>query len=506
MKPGPLGRYAALALAALLAGGCNLAPAYERPVAPIAGEWPIPPTTAAAALTATQSAATPAGTNGQDGPGGQHGPGNQSDPELPPIAEVGWRDFLVDDRLEGVVALALENNRDLRVAVLNAERSRGLWGIRRAERVPWVNAGVSASRQLIPEFQSGTGQAETFTSYTAEVGITSYELDLFGRVRNLSQAGLEQYFAAEEARRSAQIALIGEVVSTWLALAADLELQRLAEETLGTQEESFRLTEKRHDLGAVSGLEVSQARTTVESARVDAARFAGNVAQDLNLLTLLVGAPVPPELLPDGFGPGVTGLGPLPVGLPSEVLLRRPDVLAAEHLLVAANANLGAARAAFFPRIGLTATTGVSSDELNGLFQSGAYGWSFIPQITIPIFQGGRLRAGRDAAEADRAIAIAEYERAIQIGFREISDALALTATLARQRDAQEALAEAAAQAYELSRARHESGRDSYLVLLDSQRAWYAAQQGLIVTRLIEQSNRVALYRVLGGGWQERGT
>ena len=480
-------RRLALATAALLAGGCvSLEPPYERPAAPIAGEWPIPPITPQSQ--ATPDVATPAAVAGGEGVA---------------VADVGWRDFLVDERLEEVVALALENNRDLRIAVLNAERSRALWGIRRADRVPSVGGAVSAVRQRLPESQSGTGRAETFTSYSAEVGVTSYELDLFGRVRSLSRAALEQFFASEEARRSAQIALIGEVATTWLSLAADLELQRLAEETVGVQEESFRLTERRHELGAVSGLEVSQARTTVESARVDAARFAGNVAQDLNLLTLLVGAPVPAELLPGGFDQEVTGLAPLPAGLPSEVLLRRPDVLAAEHFLRAANANVGAARAAYFPRIGLTGTAGVSSGELSSLFEGGSAGWSFIPQVTIPIFQGGRLRAGREVAEAERAIGVADYESAIQTGFREIADALALTATLLRQREAQEALAAAARRAYELSQARHESGRDSYLVLLDSQRAWYAAQQGLIVTRLAEQANRVALYRVLGGGWEE---
>jgi multidrug efflux system outer membrane protein len=421
------------------------------------------------------------------------------------VADIGWRDFLVDERLEQLVALALENNRDLRIAVLNVERARAQWGIRRADLVPSVGGGVFALRQRLPASQTGSGRAETFTQYNAEVGISSYELDLFGRVRSLSRAALEQLFAREEARRGAQIALIAEVAAAYLTLAADRELQRLAEETVESQESSFRLTEQRYELGAVSGLEVSQARTTVESARVDAARFAGNVAQDLSFLTLLVGAPVDPTLLPSGFALGTSGLEPLPAGLPSEVLLRRPDVLAAEHLLRGANASVGAARAAYFPRIALTASGGVSSDELSSLFDSGNTVWSFLPQVSIPIFQGGRLRANRQVAETDRALAVAEYERAIQVGFREVSDALALTSTLARQRAAQEALAAAAGRAYELSQARYDSGRDSYLILLDSQRVWYGAQQGLIVTRLAEQANRVGLYRVLGGGWVEGG-
>ena len=473
----------ALLLAAGAAGGCiSLEPRYQRPAPPIQGSWPIPPTTGGTPAPETTPAADAAGT---------------------PVADVGWRDFLVDERLERLVELALESNRDLRIAVLNVERARASWGIRRADRLPSVGGDVFAARQRLPASQSGTGRAETFTQYGAEVGVTSYELDLFGRVRSLSRAALERFFASEEARRATQIALISEVATTYLALAADLELQRLAEETVESQEASFRLTQQRYELGAVSGLEVSQARTTVESARVDAARFAGNVAQDLNALTLLVGAPVDPALLPARFEAAATGLEPLPAGLPSEVLLRRPDVLAAEHLLRGAHADLGAARAAFFPRISLTASGGVSSDELSSLFDGGGGVWSFIPRISVPIFQGGRLRAGRELAEADRSLALAEYERSIQVGFREVSDALALTAALSRQLAAQEALAAAAGRAYELSQARFESGRDSYLLALDSQRTWYGARQGLIVTRLAEQANRVALYRVLGGGWVE---
>ncbi len=483
----PRASCAAVTLSALLAAGCaSLEPEYRRPEPPIVGSWPIPPTTAGAAAADTPTAA----------PGAPAGA---------PVQDIGWRDFLVDERLERLVALALENNRDLRLAVLNVERARAQWGIRRADRLPSVEGDVAAVRQRLPAAQSFTGRAETFTQYSAEVGITAYELDLFGRVRSLSRAALERFFAAEEARRGAQIALISEVATAYLTLAADRELQRLAEETVVSQEESFRLTERRYELGAVSGLDVSQARTTVESARVDAARFAGNVAQDLALLTLLVGAPIDPQLLPAGFDPATAGLDPLPAGLPSEALLRRPDVLAAEHLLRGAHADVGAARAAYFPRIALTASGGVSSDQLSTLFDGGTGVWSFIPRLTVPIFQGGRLRAALGVAETDRALAVAGYERAIQVGFREVSDALALTATLARQREAQEALAAAARRAYELSQARHESGRDSYLVLLDSQRVWYGAQQGLIVTRLAEEANRVALYRVLGGGWVEGG-
>jgi multidrug efflux system outer membrane protein len=480
------GRIAAGLVVSLLAGGCiSLEPRLQLPAPPIAGEWPIPPTSAAGGVGATRAAATLAA----------------ADAGAPAAADVGWRDFLADEKLEQLVALALDNNRDLRVAVLNVARARALHDIRRADRLPSIDGAVSAARQRLPSVQTG-GDPETVTSYAVEVGLTSYEVDLFGRVRNLSHAALERFFADEEARRGTQIALIAAVADTYLTLAADRALQRLAEETVASEEESFRLTQRRYELGAVSGLEVSQAQTTVESARVDAARFAGNVAQDVNALTLLVGAAIDPALLPEGFAP-VVAAPPLPVGLPSEVLLRRPDVIEAEHLLRAANADLGAARAAYLPRITLTAAAGRTSDQLSDLFSGGSGFWSFLPRVSVPIFQGGRLRAGRRVAEVDRDAAVARYERAIQVGFREVADALALTDTLARQRQAQEALTGAAGRAYELSRARFESGRDSYLVTLDSQRVHYGAQQGLIVIRLAEERNRVALYRVLGGGWEE---
>jgi len=329
-------------------------------------------------------------------------------------------------------------------------------------------------------------------------------LDLFSRVRNLSRAALEQYLAQEETRRNAQLSLIGEVANAYLTLAADQKLKQLADETLKSQEDSFRLTQQRHDLGAVSALDLAQAQTTVESARADSARYEGNVAQDLNALTLLVGTNIDANLLPQDFNVDITGVRPLPAQLPSQVLLRRPDVREAEHTLRAANANIGAARAAFFPRITLTGSIGTASTELSGLFKSGSRTWAFTPQITVPIFEGGRLRSNLDIASIERDISVAQYEQAIQSGFRDVANALALTQTLMRQSQAQQALADAAAKAYELSQQRYKSGRDSYLTFLDAQRTDYAAQQGLISTRLSEQSNRIGLYKALGGGWKER--
>jgi multidrug efflux system outer membrane protein len=470
-------RFAVALTAALAVAGCGtLEPSLPEAQPEVPVQWPLPPTSPAMAPVAAPGATAAAAQ---------------------PVADIGWRDFFVDPKLEELIAQALQNNRDLRVAAANVERSRELYRIRRADRVPALEAAGSMVRQ------GGDGLPTTET-YRADLAVTQYELDLFGRVRNLSESALQRYFAEEEARRSVQLALISEVANAYLSLAADREQQRLAEATLGTREEGLRLTEKRHEFGAVSALDVYQARTQAESARADVARFAGQVAQDLNALNLLVGRPVDPALLPDSLDAQVTGLEALPPGLPAEVLLRRPDVREAERLLRAANADIGAARAAFFPSITLTGAVGYASDDLSNLFDGGTGTWSFVPQVRIPIFEGGRLRAGLGATYAERDAALARYEGSIQQGFREVADALAFTVTLAAQRIALEQLVDAAQRAEELSIARYEAGRDSYLTRLEAQRTLYLAQQALIVTRLREQSNRVDLYRVLGGGWQER--
>lgn len=411
-------------------------------------------------------------------------------------ADIDWRDFFIDPNLKTLIARALENNRDLRVAVLNVERARAEYGIQRADRFPTLSAGATGNRS------GGDRPLLQPEGYTAQLGVTGFELDLFGRVRNLSEAALQQYFSTEQARRSAQIALVAEVARTYLTLSADMEQQRVAQATLTNYTSLYDLTEQRHKLGDVSALDVEQTRTLVESARADSARLTGQVAQDGNALSLLVGGAVEPALLPTAFVPQASGLDALPAGLPSDVLLRRPDILQAERQLRSANANIGAARAAFFPSISLTANAGTSSTELSGLFDKGSYGWSFIPSINLPIFDGGRLRSGLGVATADRDIALAQYEKSIQSGFREVADALALSRTLADQRNAQQALVDAATHAEQLSRARYKAGQDSYIVLLDTQRTLYAARQGLVSTQLAEQNNRVVLYKVLGGGWK----
>lgn len=475
----------ALATTLFVAGCATLEPRVPTAAPAIAADWPLAPTTAATAAGASADASV-IGL---------------------PVADIGWRDFFVDPRLEELIARSLDNNRDLRVAVLNVERARAQYRIQRADRLPSLGVGAEMVRTGgdSPIGGAAAGGGSVTETYSASLGIAEFELDLFGRVRNLSQAALQQYFATEEAQRSTQLALIAEVANTWLTLAADQELLRIAHATFASQQASYELTEQRFEFGAVSALDVSQARTIVETARSDVARFAGQVAQDTNALTLLVGSPVTPDLLPESFFTQVSGLNALPAGLPSDVLLRRPDVMAAEHQLLGANANIGAARAAFFPSISLTGSVGSASTELSGLFGGGTSIWSFAPRINLPIFQGGRLRAALGVATADRDIALAQYEQSIQIGFREVADALALSKTLADQLAAQQALLAAATRAHELSQARYDAGQDSYLILLDAQRTLYAAQQGVVGTRLAEQANRVTLYKVLGGGWNEHG-
>lgn len=476
----------AATVAGLLAGCSALVPKLPQQHADIPGQWPLPPSTGAGVEL------QPA----EDSAADRAAPGDSAPAPAAAAADIGWRDFFVDPDLEQLIALALDNNRDLRVAVLNVERARAQYRIQRADRVPSVVATGALTRtggELLPV----TNDA----SVTAAV--LDFELDLFGRVRNLSEAQLQRYFAQDSARRAAQLALVAELASAYLTLSADQELQRVAREALTNREQALALNVRRRELGAVSDLDVSQAQTAVETARTDVSRYAGQIARDRNALTLLVGAPVDPTLLPTGFDLQVSGLGALPAGLPSEVLLRRPDILQSERLLRAANANIGAARAAFFPSISLTGRVGYASDDLSTVFDSGTRIWGFVPQANLPIFQGGRLRAGLKSAQVDRDIALAQYERAIQSGFRDVADALALTRTLAEQKASQQALVTAATRADEISRARYESGRDSFLVLLDSQRTLYSAQQSLIATQLAEQVNRVLLYKVLGGGWVE---
>jgi multidrug efflux system outer membrane protein len=458
--------------ALLFLNGCaTMAPTYSQPAAPVPAVWPSGP---------AYKQVTP--NSGKA------------------LAEIPWQEFFVDPQLRRLITLALDNNRDLRVAALNIERSRAQYQIQRSDLFPKINASADASFQRVPETLSGTGRATTIDQYGVGLGISSYELDLFGRVRSLKDQALEQYLATGQARASLQISLVAEVAANYLTLAADSERLKLARETLASQKSSFQLTRSRFEAGVSSALDLHQAQTSVDTARVDIARFTSLVAQDENALSLVVGAPLSADLLPAALSENLTALKEITPGLPSDVLLRRPDILQAENLLKGANANIGAARAAFFPRITLVSSIGFGSDDLAGLFKPGSLAWKFAPQITLPIFDGGSNRANQKVAEVERDIALAQYEQAIQTAFREVADALAQRGTIDDQVAAQQSLTDATSESYRLSRARYDKGVDSYLLVLDSQRSLYAAQQSLISARLARLTNLVTLYRVLGGG------
>lgn len=464
-----------LAALALLSGCQSLAPEYQRPEMAAPRSWP-------------QGDGLKAPAPGQE------------------LHNLGWRDFFADAKLRRLIELALAGNRDLRVATLNIEKARAQYQVQRADQLPSINAAGNATIQRLPAGLSSTGSDLVSRQYTATLGFASYELDLFGRVKSLTDQALEQYLATEEARRSVQISLVAEVAHAYLTLAADRERLILAQDTLASQLASYQLTHRSFQVGVSSALDLRQAQTSVEAARVDVAGYTSQVAQDLNALALLLGGPVPSELIPDGMSSPLAAVAEVPVGLPSEVLTQRPDILQAEHLLKAANANIGAARAKFFPSISLTAVGGTGSNELYELFKSGSGYWSFAPSISLPIFNHGRNQANLEAAQADHQIYLAKYDKAIQTAFREVADALAQRATLDDKLAAQRALVEATGESYRLADIRFRKGVASYLAVLVLERSSYSAQQGLINVRLARQANLVTLYKALGGGWKDGGS
>jgi multidrug efflux system outer membrane protein len=457
-----------LLLVLICFGGCTMVPKYSRPAAPVPVDWPKGPAYKESAATEKAPAAT----------------------------EVQWRQFFTDPGLQKTIDTALQNNRDLKVAALNVERARAMYRIQRAELLPRVEAGISASKQRVRI--SGQTGLVTLQEFSVNLGISSWELDFFGRIRSLKEKALEEFFASEQARRSAQILLVSEVANAYLTLAADRENLKLAQSTLSTQQAAYNLVNRRVEVGFAPELDLRQVQTQVDSARVDVARYTSQVAQDENALNLLVGSPVPAGLL----AKELSVVKPLPdvsPGMSSDVLLKRPDILQAENLLKAANANIGAARAAFFPRIVLTTAVGTASGDLSGLFGPGSAVWSYAPNLVLPIFDA-RTWSALKVTKVDRDIAVAQYEKAIQSAFREVADALAQRGTLGDQLAAQQSLLEATAQTYKLSNARYEKGIDIYLNVLDAQRSLYSAQQGLIAIRLAKLANQVRLYAVLGGG------
>jgi outer membrane protein, multidrug efflux system len=459
-----------LATAALVPLGCTMAPKYSRPATPAPASWPQ-----GAAYTAALPPAT-----------------------APTTGEMKWRSYYTDEKLQQVIGLALTNNRNLRTALLNVEQARGMYGVQRAELMPRINGTADGLRKSVPADLSSTGSRQTVKEYNVNLGVAAWEIDLFGRLRSLKDNALQEYLATEEARRGAQVSLLSSVAQAYLALAADRDSLALAQSTLAAQQDTHKMIRRRHELGLISELDVRRAQAQVDAARKDVALFTQVTAQDENALNLLAGGPIPPAWLPKALD-GVAAPKDVQPGLPSDALLRRPDVLQAEHELMAANANIGAARAAFFPRISLTAAAGTSSSDLSGLFKAGSGAWSYAPQIVLPVFDARTWAANR-VAKAQRELAVARYENSIQTAFREVADTLAVRGTVDQQLAAQQSLVQAVADTHRLSLSRYDKGIDSYLGVLDAQRSLYAAQQGLISLRLAKLDNGVRLYAVLGGG------
>ncbi|HCT2505827.1 efflux transporter outer membrane subunit [Aeromonas dhakensis] len=447
----------------LLLGGCSMAPDYLRPELPQGATWQSNQTGEAAVSS--------------------------------------WRQQFLDPALQQLIATALENNRDLRIAALNVEAYEARYRIQRAAQLPTLAANGSGTRQQGSDDLSSTGQGTISSQYGANIGITAYELDLFGRIQSLKDQALETYLAQIETQRSTQIALVASVANAYLTLLADQELLALSEATLATEQESYGLTEHKYRLGAASEMELAQGRTALESAKVSLAQYQRQVKQDRNGLALLLGTGVP-ALMTEPATLAEVQLAAIPVGAPSSLLQQRPDILAAEHSLKAANANIGAARAAFFPTISLTATAGTASNQLSGLFDGGTGTWTFIPQINLPIFDGGKRIADLDVAEVSTKQAVASYEKSIQTAFKEVADTLGAQTDYQQQLQAQQELVKASQTYFKLAEVRYEKGVDSYLTRLDAQRSLFSAKQGLITTRLAQLSNQVALYKAVGGGWQ----
>ena len=452
-------------LAAALAGCGTLAPNYERPGAPVPNTWP----------TALQTS------------GGEQA-------SVSKVNQLHWKDFITDHNLQEIVSLALENNRDLRVAALNLERAQAMYQIQSSASLPGINAGASATHQ--------DGVNGTTHQYSANLGMTGYELDFFGRIQSLNDKAQQEYLASTYALKTVQASLIAQVANGYLAISTEQARLALAKRTLATHQATYELTKKSYELGASTLLAVAQNQTLVEAARADVARYTQQVALAKNALNLLVGATVPEDKLPGKGEFKAVSLSKLNAGVSSEVLLERPDVLAAESKLQAANANIGAARAALYPRITIGASLGSNSAELSTLFDAGTGVWSFMPQVSLPIFDNGKRKADVKVAQVDEQIALAQYEKAIQTAFREVVDTLAEKQNLETQVKAQAALISAAQKTHQLAKARFDQGLDSNLTVLDAQRSLYAAQQGLLSLRQNLYRNHIMLYKALGAGTQ----
>lgn len=464
-----------IALLVLALAGCTLAPKYHRPTAAISPIWPKVP---------------------------GHG-ASPTNAAVVPAADIGWREFFRDPRLQQLIELALTNNLDLRVAMLNVEQTRALYRVQRNALVPTVDVNANGTRQRIAYGFADTGGGATFNQFNVNLGVAQYELDLFGRVRSLKKQAFETFFASEEARRSAQIALVAEVGAAYLTQRELTEQLAVARQTLMAVRASYELTKRSYEAGVVSELDLRTAEGQMQTARAAVASHEQQLAQAENYLVLLVGRPLPGDLSPpQPFNPQIC-LSDLPAGLPSDLLQRRPDILEAEHQLKAANANIGAARAAFFPTITLTGSAGTASTTLEGLFAPGSQAWNFSPQIVWPIFAAGTAWNELQAVKAGKLIEVANYQKAIQTAFREVADSLVARDTVKTQLAANQALVRAERQNYELTQARFRTGVDSSLNVLVAQQALDNARQNLIQSQYSRLFNLINLYQALGGGWQE---
>jgi multidrug efflux system outer membrane protein len=462
---------------ALLVGGCTMAPKYERPASPVSAQWP-----SGAAYDPTK-VSKPGTPEGED------------------LLQLRWREFFTDPKLRQLIGIALENNRQLKSARLSVEYYRELYNIQTSDLFPRITGGLGMSAQRMPADLSATGRRATMERYDANLGAASWEVDFFGRIRSLKEAALQEYFATEQASRSAQISIISAVAHSYLNIASAQECVALDKELVASYRDTYERVKRNYDLGLVSEIDVSRSASQVAVAERSAAVYLQLLAQSRNALEFLLGAPVPEELLPESL----TGLAPareVSAGISSEILLKRPDVLAAENQLLAANANIGAARAAYFPRISLTAAIGSASSELSGLFKSGSGYWSYAPQLALPIFDM-RTWASHRASKVKKEMMISEYEKAIQSAFRDVADVLATLGTIDKQVTAQEEYVAAVKRTYELANYRYESEIDNYLSLLDAQRSLHSSEQSLVMLVREKFASQIDLYTVLGGGWEE---
>ncbi|MFM0173933.1 efflux transporter outer membrane subunit [Paraburkholderia sediminicola] len=467
----------AVAFALTVLTGCTLDPHYERPAAPVAVAYPRgdayeSTSAAAASKSASGTAATPL-----------------------LAVDTAWRSFFRDERLQRLIDIALANNRDMRVAALNVAEYEAQYRITRAALAPSISASGSLTRERT--------QGVTSSVSDLNVGTTSWEIDFFGRLRSLKRQALENYLATDASRQSTQISLIATVATDYLTLLSDERLLQLTEDTVKADQSTYEVTKRVQELGNSSLLDVQQAENSLASAKASLASYRRAVAQDRNNLVAVLGAPIPDDLPPARSFDDESMFADIGAGVPSLLLTRRPDIVQAEHALKAANANIGAARAAFFPKIELTATAGTSSSTLSSLFKAGTGAWAFAPSVSVPIFDYGSNKASLDVAKIEKQIEVADYESTIQTAFKEVSNALTARATYVDQVQADREYVASSQRYYTLAEARYKAGTDSFLTFLDAQRTLYTAQQQLATDTLSRQANLVTLYKVLGGGWEQ---